>query len=75
VIIDTVTSLYPVCVLSWLRYRRAQAQRGRITLSTQADRNGKVTTSLAKAFVDASDPGYSMQSIAVELASTNYKVG
>ena len=39
------------------RYRRAEAQRNRITLSTQADRNGDVTTSLAKAFVDASDPG------------------
>jgi len=40
------------------RYRRAEAQKGRITLSTQRDSNGDVITSLAKAFVDTSDHRY-----------------
>jgi len=39
----------------WYRYRRAEAQKDRITLSTETYSNGYVTISLAKAYFDASD--------------------
>ena len=67
-------SEYRAVLVCWCRrYRRSQAQRGRITLSTQADRNGDVITSLAMAFLDANDPGYCIESVNIESASSKWR--